>query len=230
MQKWKAIVTQSRLTLRDPRDCSPPDSSVHGILQARILVWVAIPFSRWSSRPRDRTQVSYITGGFLTVWATRVAGSPHHSLHCRRAGMKASRHSPGSGGPSWAYKPREQGTSTPKADSVPSGMLPSVRGACWSWGWRGPSQSWGPACRPLRTSPLPSCTPAPGSPGRCRPEAGQGWGLVGPPGRGRKGRPVLARVPRSSLDVGMHTDFSEQGQTKGDFPVSICPASGRIFK
>ena len=47
------LVAQSSLTLCDPMDCSPPDSSVHGILQARILEWVAIPFSRGSSQPRD---------------------------------------------------------------------------------------------------------------------------------------------------------------------------------
>ena len=60
-------VTELCLTLCDPMDCSPPGSSVHGILQARILEWVAIPFSRGSSGPRDRTQVSYITGRFSTV-------------------------------------------------------------------------------------------------------------------------------------------------------------------
>ena len=49
-------------TLRDPMDCSPQGSSVHGILQARILKWVAISFSRGSSRPRDLTQVSHIVG------------------------------------------------------------------------------------------------------------------------------------------------------------------------
>ena len=54
------LVTQSCLTLYDPVDCSPPDSSVSEILQARILEWVAIPFSRASSQPRDWTQVSYI--------------------------------------------------------------------------------------------------------------------------------------------------------------------------
>jgi len=48
-------------------DCSPPGFSVHGILQARILEWVAIPFSRGSSQPRDQTQVSHIAGGFFTV-------------------------------------------------------------------------------------------------------------------------------------------------------------------
>ena len=46
-------------------DSSPPDSA-HGILQARILEWVAIPFSRGSSQPRDQTQVSHIVGGFFT--------------------------------------------------------------------------------------------------------------------------------------------------------------------
>ena len=50
---------QSCLTLCDPMDCSPPGSSVHGILQARTLEWVAIPFSRGSSQPRDRTQISF---------------------------------------------------------------------------------------------------------------------------------------------------------------------------
>ena len=44
----------------DPMDCSPPGSSVHGILQARILEWVAISFSRESSKPRDRTSVAHI--------------------------------------------------------------------------------------------------------------------------------------------------------------------------
>ena len=46
---------------------------VHGILQARMLEWVAFPFSRGSSQPRDWTQVSHITGGFFTSWATREA-------------------------------------------------------------------------------------------------------------------------------------------------------------
>ena len=50
-------------------DSQPPGSSVHGILQARILEWAAIPFSRGSSWPRDQTQVSRIAGGFFTVWA-----------------------------------------------------------------------------------------------------------------------------------------------------------------
>ena len=52
---------------------SLPGSSVPGIFQARTLEWVAIPFSRGSSWPRDRTQVSHIAGGFFTIWATREA-------------------------------------------------------------------------------------------------------------------------------------------------------------
>jgi len=51
----------------DTLDCSPPGSSVHGILQARILQWVAMPFSRGSSQPRDQTWVSCIAGTFFTV-------------------------------------------------------------------------------------------------------------------------------------------------------------------
>ena len=53
--------------------CSPPGSSVHGILQARILQWVVIPFSRGSSLSRNQTWVSSIAGRFFTVWATREA-------------------------------------------------------------------------------------------------------------------------------------------------------------
>ena len=56
--------TQSCSTLCDPMDCSPPGSSVHGILQARILESVAIPPSRGSSQPRDRIQISCIASKF----------------------------------------------------------------------------------------------------------------------------------------------------------------------
>ena len=61
------LVTQSCPTLCDPMDCSPPGSSVCGILQARILEWVAISFSRGSPQPRDRTWVSHTAGRFLTT-------------------------------------------------------------------------------------------------------------------------------------------------------------------
>ena len=65
-RKVKVLVTQSCLTLCDLMDCIPPGSSVHGILQVRIPEWVAIPFSKRSSRLRDRTQVSCITGRLFT--------------------------------------------------------------------------------------------------------------------------------------------------------------------
>ena len=63
-------VAESCPTLCDPVDCSLPGFSVHGILQARILEWVTISFSRGSSRPRDRTQVSRIGGRCFNLWAT----------------------------------------------------------------------------------------------------------------------------------------------------------------
>ena len=87
---------QSCLTLRHPMDCSLPGSSVHGILQARvlewgaiafselshqespkILEWVAYPFSRESSQARNQTGVSCIAGGFFTSWATRSPPSQY---------------------------------------------------------------------------------------------------------------------------------------------------------
>ena len=72
------LVPQSCLPLWNPMDCSPWGSSVHGILQARMLERVAIPFSRGSSGPRDWTYISCIAGRFFTVWATMVfpGGSP----------------------------------------------------------------------------------------------------------------------------------------------------------
>ena len=71
--KVKVLVGQLCPTLWDPMDCSSPGSSVHGMLQARILEWVAIPFFRGSSWPKDQTQVSHIAGRFFTAWATREA-------------------------------------------------------------------------------------------------------------------------------------------------------------
>ena len=68
IQKVVCLVAQSCLTLFNPMDCSPPGSSVHGILQARILEWVAIPFSRGSSWPRDQTQVSHIARRFFLLF------------------------------------------------------------------------------------------------------------------------------------------------------------------
>ena len=71
--KVKVKFTQLCPTLCDPMYYSPPGSSVHGILQARILEWVAISFSRGSSQPRNQTQVSHIAGRRFNLWATREA-------------------------------------------------------------------------------------------------------------------------------------------------------------
>ena len=67
------LIEQLCLTLCNPMDYSPPVSSVHGILQASVLEWVVIPFSRGSSWPRDQTQVSSIAGRLFTILATREA-------------------------------------------------------------------------------------------------------------------------------------------------------------
>ena len=61
------LVAQSFPALCNPMECSPPGSSVHGILQARILEWVTMPSSRGSSQPRDQARVSHVAGGFFAV-------------------------------------------------------------------------------------------------------------------------------------------------------------------
>ena len=72
-EKWSESQSHSVMTLCDFMDCSLPGSSVHGILQTRILKWVAVLFSRGSSQLKDLTQVSRTAGSFFTVWATREA-------------------------------------------------------------------------------------------------------------------------------------------------------------
>ena len=69
----KMLVTQLCPTLCNPINCNPPGSSVHGILQARILEWVAIPCSRGFSGFGDWTRESFTAGRFFTVWATKEA-------------------------------------------------------------------------------------------------------------------------------------------------------------
>ena len=76
------LVSPSCLTLCDTMDCSLPGSSAHGILQARILEWVAMSSSRGSSRPRDQTQVSHTAGILFTIWAIREA--PYSLLQDRK--------------------------------------------------------------------------------------------------------------------------------------------------
>ena len=80
------LVAQSCPTLCDPMDYSPPGSSVHGILQARKPEWIAIPFSRGSSRPRDQTHiscVSCIAGRFFTTWELKEFWSGYRKNKCK---------------------------------------------------------------------------------------------------------------------------------------------------
>ena len=72
------VLIQSCLPLCDPMDCSPPGSSIHGILQARILEWVAIPFTKGSSQTRDQTWVSCTPGRFFTVYRNHLGPSFIH--------------------------------------------------------------------------------------------------------------------------------------------------------
>ena len=70
VSKWLSVLSVSRWVMSDscdPMDCSPPASSVHGILQARIQEWNSVPFSRGSPRSKDRTQVFCIAGRFFTI-------------------------------------------------------------------------------------------------------------------------------------------------------------------
>ena len=78
-RKFNKRVQQKWLARSYPTLCHPMDCIVHEILQERILEWVAIAFSRGSSRPRDGTRVCCIAGKFFTVWATREA-PPHCEL------------------------------------------------------------------------------------------------------------------------------------------------------
>ena len=83
MQVKSESESQSCPTLWDPIDYT-----VHGILQARILEWVAFPFSRGSSQPRDRTQVSHIAGGFFTNWAIREADKHTSKFFLNKVGSE----------------------------------------------------------------------------------------------------------------------------------------------
>ena len=80
--KWSEV-TRSCPTLCDPMDCSLPGSSLHGILQARVLEWVAISFSRGYSRPRDRTGVYHIPGRRFDLWATRKPQNSQHNAQVK---------------------------------------------------------------------------------------------------------------------------------------------------
>ena len=74
LYKWNSnIAMWVKVAQLCPTLCDPMNYIAHGILQARILEWVVSLFSRGSSQPRDKTQVSHITSEFFTSWATREA-------------------------------------------------------------------------------------------------------------------------------------------------------------
>ena len=99
----KELLAQSYPALCDPMDCSLPGSSVHGILQARILEWVAISSFRGSSRPRDQTQVSCIAGRFFTIWATKEAEEDKCNSNLKNNTRGFSLQP--SGSPNWYFQP-----------------------------------------------------------------------------------------------------------------------------
>ena len=70
---WKLLSCVQLFATPRTTQSNPVDYTVHGMLQARILEWVAVPFYRGSSQPRDQAEVSHTAGGFFTSWATREA-------------------------------------------------------------------------------------------------------------------------------------------------------------
>ena len=110
-------VAQSCLTLCDPVVCSLPGSSVHGIFQARILEWVAISFSRGSSRPKNRTWVSCIAG---STWAT---GKPHRKSRTLARRIESQKRTP----VFWPEVQKKAGQQRMKAGRVRGSDLQSWR-------------------------------------------------------------------------------------------------------
>ena len=110
-------VAKSCPSLCDIMDCSPPGFSVHGILQARILEWVAISFSRRSSWPRDQTHVSCIGRQILYHWATREALVHLKYTHFYRKKI-------------WRIKKKEMGGDGSSWDSVKANLI-TKKGEMW---------------------------------------------------------------------------------------------------
>ena len=119
----KVLVTQLCLTLCNPMDCGPPGSSVHEISQARILKWVAISYSRGSSRPRDRrTQVSSI-GRRIPYHLSHLGEGVHYCSHFteeQTEPVEESMQAWHSRVPSSAPEPRADTTAQPPTDQFPT--------------------------------------------------------------------------------------------------------------
>ena len=111
----------------DPIHCSLTDFSVHGILQARTLEWVALSTSRRSSRPRDQTWVSYIACRFLTTWATREVANPGHNLRSSELNLSIPL--------LWAFQVALVVKNSPAS-------VGGARTRVWSWGGKVPWRRW----------------------------------------------------------------------------------------
>ena len=119
-------VAQSCLTLCDPMDCSPPGSSVPGVLQARVLEWVAISSPSGSFRARDRTRVSYVScTGFGAGGEFFTTSSTWETLQCPGVAPKCSRDL------AWTCAPTHHSLS--RSDSV-SGTLGRLSVLLWNYG------------------------------------------------------------------------------------------------
>ena len=90
VEKGYPTIVKVKVIQSCPTLCDPMDYTAHGILQARKLEWVAFPFSRESSQPRDRTQVSHNAGGLFTSWATKEA---HPTLRPEQISSPVTQHS-----------------------------------------------------------------------------------------------------------------------------------------
>ena len=131
-EKWKLLVTQPCLTPCDPMHYSPPGSSVHGISQARILEWEAIPFSKGSSQPRDRTQAA--------LQADSLPSEPPRKLATWKGMHKAGVFLPGSfavsvRGQRWALSAGHSAVPL-NLSWCSTWLLP------WLWGWGGKRGRW----------------------------------------------------------------------------------------
>ena len=112
-------------------DCSLPGSSLHGILQERMLEWVAIPFSRRSTWPRDWTWVSHIAGRFFTIWANREALLDVRAGQWKRlSAEELMPSSSGAGEVSWESLGQQDQTSQSKRKST---LNIHWKDWCWSW-------------------------------------------------------------------------------------------------
>ena len=125
----------------DPRDCDPPGSFVHGILQASVLEWVAMLSSRGSSQPRDRTHIFCVSQHYRQIlWYLQLIGSLVFSQVCpteKGAVGRGNTNRKNLHGGGLLEKPKFRGVQIAKTHCQPNGhsILPS---AAHSWGFLGP--------------------------------------------------------------------------------------------